>query len=179
LKLKVQDNQRIQSDESVRLEITFSKEEMGNFKRVKELISHINPNPSWREVMSYLGKDFVKRRDPRVKKPTHASTSTSRSGASTESEPASPPEAASSQNSRFISAEKRRAVFQRDDSCRWKCKRTGQTCGSKFQAEVDHIQPVWAGGTSEIGNLQVLCSVHNQEKYRRESGRSKAPKNGS
>jgi 5-methylcytosine-specific restriction endonuclease McrA len=156
LEIKVQDKQRIQSDESVRLEIAFSKEEMEDFKRVKELISHINPNPSWREVMSYLGKDFVKRRDPRVSKTTSAA------------------EAGPSQNTRFISAEKRRAVFHRDESCRWKCKRTGKICGSKFQEEVDHIKPVWAGGTNEIENLQVLCSVHNQEKYRRESGRSKA-----
>ena len=146
--------------------------------------------------MSYLGKDFVKRRDPRVKKPASkaaagpdvksefesdsqlANESAGRSvrqqsaqAAKTESSSAA--EAGPSQNPRFIGAEKRRVVFQRDDSCRWKCKHTGQTCGSKFQGEVDHIVPVWAGGTNELENLQVLCSVHNQEKYKRESGRSK------
>jgi hypothetical protein len=201
LEIKAQDKQHIQSDESVRLEITFSKEEMEDFQRVKELISHIHPNPSWKEVMSYLGKDFVKRRDPRVKKPARTSTSksedaTAKKSASkspagsemesgmeseaksetqsaAETQPTSPPKAGPSQNSRFISAEKRRKVFQRDDSCRWKCKHTGEPCGSKFQAEVDHIVPVWARGTNDLENL-VLCSVHNQEKYRRESGRSKS-----
>lgn len=61
-----------------------------------------------------------------------------------------------------VSAASRRVVFQRDQKC---C-----VCGSKFQLQVDHIRPRWAGGGNEVANLQILCAVHNREKYRQEAG---------
>ncbi|MBO9666291.1 MAG: HNH endonuclease [Bdellovibrio sp.] len=42
-------------------------------------------------------------------------------------------------------------------------------CGSTRFLQIDHRQPVWAGGTNEFQNLQVLCAQHNQYKYRQES----------
>jgi hypothetical protein len=235
LEIKVQEKQKIQRDESVRLEVTFSKEEMEVFQRVRELISHTNPNPTWAELLSYSARELVKRKDPRSKKHSEPNTKASvnaKSSAnagvsadglsSTKAEPSektsmpltdapeifnsvtkitSGPEVTPSQNHaveatelvedqsqvyepeqasfeifaatenpRFISAAKRRTVIQRDDSCRWKNKETGGMCCSKFQLEVDHIQPVWAGGTNAFENLQALCSVHNRQKYRSESG---------
>lgn len=61
-----------------------------------------------------------------------------------------------------VSAASRRFVFQRDQKC---C-----VCGSKFQLQIDHIRPRWAGGGNEVANLQILCAVHNREKYRQEAG---------
>jgi hypothetical protein len=211
LAIKVQEKQKIQRDESVRLEVTFSKEEMEVFQRVRELISHTNPNPTWAELLSYSARELVKRKDPRSEKRPKAKAPTKsagESGAKADSVEASTPAAktasapevtpsqnqeleaaevvedqsqayepeqasfdmfGATENPRFISAVKRRLVIQRDDSCRWKNRETGELCCSKFQLEVDHIQAVWAGGTNHFDNLQALCSVHNQHKYRNES----------
>lgn len=35
---------------------------------------------------------------------------------------------------------------------------------------IDHIQPVWAGGTTAPENLRVFCRAHNQYRYKAESG---------
>lgn len=71
-----------------------------------------------------------------------------------------------------VQAETRRMVFQQHECCQWKDPITGVKCSSKFQLQLDHIQPIWDGGSNDPSNLQVqvLCSVHNREKYRREAG---------
>ena len=66
----------------------------------------------------------------------------------------------------------RKFVMNRDRCCQFKDPRTGEICGSTRFLQVDHLQPVWAGGTNDIGNLQVLCAQHNQFKYMQESGKS-------
>jgi hypothetical protein len=63
-----------------------------------------------------------------------------------------------------------RAVFVRDKCCRHKNPLTGEVCGSRWQLQVDHIQPIWAGGTNELENLRLLCGAHNREMYRRQAG---------
>jgi hypothetical protein len=69
-----------------------------------------------------------------------------------------------------IPASEQREVFTRDQCCQHKNPLTGQTCGSRWQLQVDHIQPVWAGGTNEIQNLRLLCGAHNREIYKAQSG---------
>jgi hypothetical protein len=179
LEIKIQEKLKTQRDESVRIEVTFSKEDMESFNRVKEMISHIHPNPSWGQVMSYLALEFVKRKDPRAVKPSKTKSNSvmhlNEVENSTSAAEAAPHQAEfkafeATGNPRFISAAKRRVIILRDDSCRWKCAQTGERCGSRFQLQIDHIQPVWAGGTNEIENLQALCGVHNRHKYRGECG---------
>ncbi len=64
----------------------------------------------------------------------------------------------------------RRAVHQRDHCCQWIDEVSGRRCNSTFQAEVDHIVPLWAGGENTLDNLRILCRAHNQHKYRQEAG---------
>lgn len=59
------------------------------------------------------------------------------------------------------------SVRERDD---YQC----QLCG-EFGNEVDHIVPLWNGGSMwDKGNLQVLCSGCHIEKTRREA-RERSP----
>lgn len=51
----------------------------------------------------------------------------------------------------------RRQVFKKD---KWKCK----FCGSAEFLSVDHINPVVAGGSDCISNLQTLCRSCNSKK---------------
>jgi hypothetical protein len=88
-----------------------------------------------------------------------------------EPQSAPPPEfqRAFTRENAYVTPATKRAVFQRDhDGCQWQTD--GKKCGSRFQLELDHIQPIWAGGTSEIENLRILCRAHNQLKYKKEAG---------
>jgi hypothetical protein len=64
LEIKSFDRKTVQKDDSVRMEVTFTKEQMEAFNKVKNLISHINPSATVAEVFDYLAKDFLKRKDP-------------------------------------------------------------------------------------------------------------------
>ncbi len=60
LELQTSDKVRTQKDESVRLEMTFTKEEMELLERAKELLSHVDPNLSWKELVVTLAERLVK-----------------------------------------------------------------------------------------------------------------------
>jgi len=156
LPIETEEKIRMQKDDSVRMELTFTKEEMQKITRVKELISHKYPNPTWAELITCIADDFLQRKDPQ-RKPN-----------------ASVPEAAPRQlvgkgKRTPIPAKTRRFVFQRDQFCQWTDPQTGKPCKSKFQLQIDHRFPVWAGGSNDPANLQVLCSVHNLRKYEKET----------
>jgi len=133
---------RHQKDESVRLEITLSKEEMAVLQRLKETVSHKHPNPTWGELIVLAARELLKKKDPRFR---------------SESAPRKPESKAAI----------KRAVFQRDDHCQWIDPATNRKCGSRFQLQLDHIQPRWAGGKDSLQNLQLLCGVHNRLKFER------------
>jgi hypothetical protein len=63
-----------------------------------------------------------------------------------------------------------REVFARDKCCQYQYSSTGKCCGSHWQLQVDHIQPVWADGTNDLTNLRVLCAKHNRQIYKQQSG---------
>jgi hypothetical protein len=61
-------------------------------------------------------------------------------------------------------------VFQKWDCCQFQDPLTGRKCGEKFQLEIEHLQPRWAGGPDHLENRTLLCRTHNQWKYRQQSG---------
>lgn len=65
----------------------------------------------------------------------------------------------------------KRLIHHRDHVCQYVSPHTGKKCESKWQLQVDHIQPRWAGGSHDLQNLKLLCAQHNRLKYRLESGR--------
>jgi hypothetical protein len=195
LQLKSNDVCRRQKDESVRAEMTFTKEELEEIERAKSILSHqlLNPKPS--ELFMFLVRDLLKRKDP-LKKHIASDSSAHRIAATQENEitpvsgqmssnKSSFEQVASSvianqtrkdgglkNNRRYIKIATDSAIHSRDRSCRWRDPITGKTCGSTFQLQRDHIVSVWAGGTNDIGNLQLLCGVHNRMKYRLEAVRN-------
>src|SRR5207244_1793290 len=67
---------------------------------------------------------------------------------------------------RYIPAEVRRRVLQRDGfSCRF-TGGDGHVCGSTHRLELDHRKPIAEGGESTVENVQIVCRAHNQ--YRAE-----------
>jgi hypothetical protein len=61
-----------------------------------------------------------------------------------------------------IRAEVKREVWTRDEGrCTWPLD-GGGICGSTLRLEFDHVVPRGRGGSSEAGNVRVLCRFHNQ-----------------
>jgi DNA-directed RNA polymerase subunit F len=69
-----------------------------------------------------------------------------------------------------IPAAVQRAVFTRDKCCQYQHRSSGKRCGSRWQLQIDHIQPVWAKGSNDPSNLRVLCAKHNRHIYLQQRG---------
>ena len=60
-----------------------------------------------------------------------------------------------------VAARVKRAVWERDGGrCQWPLE-SGGVCGSTLRLELDHIHPRALSGPSTVGNMRVLCKVHN------------------
>lgn len=55
-----------QADESVRLEVTLTKEEFADLQKARDLLSHVCPDGSWGEVIGVLAKKFNKSKTPKL-----------------------------------------------------------------------------------------------------------------
>ena len=80
------------------------------------------------------------------------------------------PVEARSVNHRYIPLPVRKALLSGTCGCQYTDKTTGKKCTSTRFLQIDHIQPIWAGGSNDASNLQVLCAQHNRYKYKTEAG---------
>ena len=72
---------------------------------------------------------------------------------------------------RQVPAAIRRAVWVRDQGrCQFVDAATGTRCGSRYQLQLDHLQPWACGGDHDETNLQLACSRHNRYRARRTFG---------
>ena len=152
---------RSQKDDSTRMEITFTKEQMEKIQRARDLLSHTHANANWAEILTAFAEAVIQKKDPSAERRAFRKITS-------KMELATGQELASARQP--IPASTRRIIYQRHRSCQWVDKKTGRKCDSMFQLQMDHIQPVWAGGDSSSANLQILCSGHNHLKYQRETG---------
>jgi len=160
LQITVKDSSKVkhQADASVRLEVTLSKAQWEKIKTMRELLSTALPNGEWDQVLEYVATKVIAQKS---KGPGHLSSNT--------------PEAQSlkpvnhTHAYKKISQNLKRQVLLRDQCCQYKDKITGKVCQSKWNLEVDHIQPLWANGTNSLENLRALCSNHNKYLYQRQA----------
>ena len=80
-----------------------------------------------------------------------------------------PARRSTSKNPRYIPADVRRQVRNRDGGCCTYVSSTGQRCESR-RVEFDHIEPVARGGRSTVSNLRLLCRTHNHHAAERAYG---------
>ncbi len=156
-----------QKDESVRLEITLSKSQWQKLEKMRELLSNSVPDGTWDNVLEYVSDRVIQQKDKSrlinrdQKKKTLVQDQTVNDN-----------HAGSGQRT-YLSKSTERIVFNRDQYCQFTAEpsalTTSKKCGSKWQLNIDHIQPVWAGGTNDLSNLRVLCGQHNRDLYRRQS----------
>jgi len=169
LEVKDYEKQKVQSNESVRIELTFTKEQNEMLKKVKSLMSHVNPNVSVAEVFEYLAKEYLERKDP--SRPVNKSTTVTELRPQSESLTHSSLHARQSKFAQVQSAKRnrkailssvKRAVWKRDQGkCQHFNPTLGKICGSNHLLEFDHIKRFSYGGDDSTQNLRLLCNAHN------------------
>ncbi len=165
LPLITEEKERIHQNESVTLTITFSKEQIAILENASDLMSHALPNQKWADVMTALALKEIQRRTEIKKSNRFAAPSkTEVLSDGDELKPIIPAAR------KAIRSNLRKTTFANDKCCQFKDPLTNKICGSVRFLEIDHIQPIWAGGDNSADNLRILCSQHNKFKYAKESG---------
>ncbi len=170
IKIKSSTKATHQKDESVRLELCFSKEQWDELVRAREILSNAVNSNDWAEVFSHLAKKVIQKKEG--KKSTSAAEVKNRIPStqghlSTATKWKLPQDAL--EKSKSIPNSIKQIVIKRDQTCQYKDKLTGKVCGSRWNLEIDHVQPRWAGGGNEETNLRVLCQGHNYFLYQRQA----------
>ncbi|WP_413944445.1 HNH endonuclease [Bdellovibrio sp. HCB-162] len=171
-----------QADESVRFEVSLSKDQWQKMEEMRSLLSHSLTNGSWDEILEFVADKVIQQKTRRaseaseelkisnLNKKFKANTSERKNISEMNNLKLDSKQQSEVFSQReYIPAPLRRMIFQRDQCCQHVDKTTGKKCTSKWQLQVDHIQPVWAGGKSEQRNLQLLCAAHNRMKYFKEA----------
>lgn len=164
---------RTQADESVRLEMSLSKTEMEALVKAKEILSHIQPGMTMKELVVLMAERIVKKKAHvrAVKLEAPSQEIGMRAGAFAHGlRGNSEAESAAEISQTRVSAGVRRMVFHRDGCCQAQEPISGRKCGSRHLLEVDHRVPKWAGGGNDLENLELKCRAHNLWKYQREAG---------
>jgi len=169
-----------QADESVRLEVTLSKAQWEKLKTMRELLSTTLPHGEWDQVLEYVATKVIAQKSKGPSKASNNITVSSNiNRASNDSQSSNtlgvqalkPATTVKNQAPAYekISPNLKRQVLLRDKCCQYKDKNTGKICQSKWNLEVDHIQPLWANGANSLENLRTLCANHNKYLYQRQA----------
>jgi hypothetical protein len=155
LPVQILDKVKINGDESVTLTMTFNKEQMELLNKVQDMIAHTVTEKKWPEVMTYLAQKELDRRT-KIRRVSEKFLSKDTKMPPFKRLPIRP--------------SLRKSILNREACCEFRDAQSGKLCGSTRFLQIDHVQPVWAGGGNESENLRTLCSQHNRYKYRREVG---------
>ncbi|OFX20427.1 MAG: hypothetical protein A2V77_02785 [Anaeromyxobacter sp. RBG_16_69_14] len=135
-----------------RLHITVSSRFLEKLAAATAALSHTHPGGNAEEILE-AGLDLLLERQAKrmglVKQPRE------------KARPSAP---------EHVPARVRRAVWKRDGGrCQWPLE-SGGVCGSTLRVELDHIHPQALGGQSTVGNMRLLCRMHNDLAARRVFG---------
>ena len=140
VKIEAVSKTKIQSDESVRVELTFTKEEMALIETARTILSN-KTGGHLKDTIVEMAKVVIKQAAPR--KVDSTATVAVKS----------------------VTPRLKREILQRDQVCQFTDPITGRKCNSKFYLEVDHIQPRFMNGPNTNKNLRMLCKSHNIFRY--------------
>ncbi|QDK45180.1 hypothetical protein DOM22_08430 [Bdellovibrio sp. ZAP7] len=172
-----------QRDDSVRLEVTLSTEQLKTLETARDLMSHVLPDGNWAELLTLLAQKQIQKilgEEESSKFNIRPVTLNKEQGPkntfknpSTETKPLrTEPKKTGTKKSMqsFLVAQKRghikvtskrKLLLSAGYCCEYEHPISGAKCGSKFQLQFDHIRPIALGGSNEQKNLRVLCRTHN------------------
>ena len=155
----IKERQRVLPDRETSVTMILSETVRKKVNRIKELTSHANDNVSWAELFERLADDYLKRHDPELK--AEKSPSTQRLAAAKNSNALN--HRADCVNPRTpIRVSVKAMIYKRAQSqCEHVDAKTRRRCERRYHLQIDHKIPLARGGTSDAGNLQLLCRAHN------------------
>lgn len=178
LEIKTSVRTKIQQDESVRVELTFTKDEMELIEAARAILSN-QAGGGMKESFVLMAKKIVngakpkemnrqslKRRPlPMESKNSDTFTATAAVKLVQKSQDFQPfPGVVKSLKS--VTPKLKKEILNRDNYCQFKDPESGRLCGSRYFLEADHIQPRFLNGPHSLNNLRALCRNHNQYRYR-------------
>ncbi len=186
------------NESTSRMATNLPNETLKDMDRVKELLSHSHPNATNAEIIAYVLKGYIARKDPLLKDNAKAQATnacetearinnknkvTNEYGCESSlavTDTTARPEVAKSDSSPAaqrvpVKTSIRRFVLQRANGrCEYRDPITSRVCGSRLQVEVDHIIPRALGGTNGLHNLRCLCRKHNAMMAEKTLGKDRA-----
>ncbi|QLY24459.1 HNH endonuclease [Bdellovibrio sp. KM01] len=185
--------QKVQADESVRVEFTLSKESFEKIKRAQELLSHSLNTQDLGQFLEYLSEKVIRQKTGLnnqnrtsstpgnisfvgIETFVNSSNTTTTNISVTEIDDSASLSSADAISTATVAARKTPALKNvkqlknQQQCCQYIDPGTGRRCESKWLPQVDHKQSRWAGGNHQLENLQILCAGHNRLKYRIENG---------
>jgi hypothetical protein len=130
-------------------------------EELKQLLAHQNFEGKMDVLIKQVAAIALKKLKPSQESGPTQAQQVSEEVASEETELTSAPEMR--KRSRYIPAQERRKVLQRDQSgCTYKDPKSGRVCGSRHGLQFDHIVPFSQGGAHTAQNLTLLCGAHNR-----------------
>lgn len=169
LEVLIQTKQIHQADESVRLELTLTKTQFEKLQKAKELLAHSVPTGDLVTLLEYLSDKVIQQKTGISHLPkTKEFTATVEVESLAKRNPG--PKIEIKNRDRYISNKIKKELFTEQNCCQYTDKRTNKKCGSRWQLQIDHVQPVWAGGTNDKSNLRLFCGAHNRQVYRKQAG---------
>lgn len=139
-----------QQDNSVRIELTFTEDQMAVLRQVKDLLSHVLPDATWADVISHLAKKQVQKILGKTENSEEESVKKS-----TQSFPA-----AGVRKPLRITT-RRKLLRKANNCCEYVDPTSKRRCAGKFQLQIDHKIPLAQGGSNADSNLRILCRTHN------------------
>ena len=161
LPLQQPERKTMQKDQSCVLSITLSPEQQRKLQRCRELLAaKMQQGKKVHTTVNYLEElmDFyLSKKDPCLEKsnPCEGSASDAEN---------------TNQKPKGRQPSLKKQIFQKWEDCQFHDPLTGRKCGEKFQLEMEHLHPRWAGGKDHVENRTLLCRTHNQWKYRQQAG---------
>ena len=154
-------------EKRVLIRFSVSPEFMEKLERVRAIAWHrLPPRATYEDIFEFVLNEYLERHDPANKQKRREKRSKGAAHVS-ESEPVP--------GKRYIPAEVRDQVFERDGG---QCTFVGinnHRCTSTQALQIDHIVPVALGGTSTADNLRLLCAKHNRAEAERLLGTAAVP----
>ena len=155
-----------QRDESVRLELTLTKDQMDRLCQVKDLLSHNLHDSTWADVIDCLAAKYIQKSQGKVKATDIVQINSDES--SVEAIPAidkdiTPCFSATEKSKRkSIKITSRRELLRKaKQCCEFVDAQSGKRCSGSYQLQIDHKIPLALGGSNHLSNLRVLCRTHN------------------
>lgn len=135
------------------VKIVINSKLVRKLEKLKSLLSHKKPNASFVELVEMMTDMALKKLEPKTPDPVALAKYQVTSAA--EVRP----------NERYIPSVYRQQVYHRDGGrCTYVDPKTRRKCKSDQRVQIDHVIPIHGGGKTELGNLRLMCALHNRWK---------------